>query len=78
MLKDCKSGTSIKAFNSKLQQDEYVEIKNIYHNSRPVYEVQLENGKTIRTSMEHKFLCDNGGMVALKDIVGSGLRILSL
>lgn len=78
MLKDCSVGDTIKAFNPKIQQDEYVEIKNIYHNNKPLYEVTLENGKTIRASRDHKFFCDNGEMVALKDIVESGLKILSL
>lgn len=78
MLKDCEVGNSVKAFNPQLQQNEYAEVKNIYHSFKPVYEVQLENGKTIRTSMDHKFFCDNGEMVMLKDIVGSELRILSL
>jgi DNA polymerase III subunit alpha len=77
-LKDCKIGDFIKAFSPVLEKNEFVQIKNIYHNTKPVYEVKLENGKTIRTSIDHKFLCDNGEMVALKDIVGSSLRILSL
>lgn len=77
-LKDCKRGDSIKAFNTKSYQTEYVDIKNIYHNSKIIYEITLENGKKIRTSEDHKFFCDNGKMVPLKEIVGSDLKILSL
>jgi DNA polymerase-3 subunit alpha len=77
-LKLCKKGYSIKAFNTKSGQIEYVDVKNIYHNHKQIYQVELENGKTIRTSKDHKFLCENGDMVPLKDILRLGLRVLSL
>lgn len=77
-LKDCRRGDSIKAFNTKSCQTEYVDIKNVYHNSKIIYEIILENGKKIRTSEDHKFFCDNGKMVPLKEIIGSDLKILSL
>ena len=78
MLKDCKVGQYIKAYNVKNSEIENVRIKNIYKNKKELFEVKLENGKKIRTSMDHKFLCDNGEMVKLKDIIGTELKILSI
>ncbi len=67
----------IKLVQSSIEK-RYVDIKNIYHNSKQIFEVKLENGKTIRTSEDHKFLCENGKMVELKNILRFGLRVLSL
>lgn len=78
MLKNCKRGDSIKAFNSRLSKTEYVDIKNIYKNKKELFEVYLENGKKIRTSMDHKFLCDNGRMTPLSEIINTELKILAL
>lgn len=77
-LKYCEKGDSIKSLNTKSRQTEYVTIKNIYKNHKELFEVTLENGKNIRTSMDHKFLCENGKMVKLKNIVRLGLKVLSL
>jgi DNA polymerase-3 subunit alpha len=77
-LKDCQLGQYIKAYNPKSSTIEYVKVKNKFYNEKPLYEVKLKNGKIIKTSIDHKFLCDNGEMTSLKDIIGSKFKILSL
>lgn len=56
MLKDVKIGDRIKAFDTSNQEDIIVTVKNVYKNKQYLYETTVESGKTIRTSIDHKFL----------------------
>lgn len=54
---------------------EYVEVTDIYFNKAELYEITLEDGKTIKASLNHKFLCGDGIIRRLEEIINSNLEI---
>lgn len=55
----------------------YVSVTHIFHQGiKNVVEVELDNGKKIRSTLDHKFLCKDGEKHSLKDILNSRLSIL--
>ena len=73
---DLKVGDRIKAPNENFE-DEFVEVKNIWDSEKDLYEITLENGLTIKSSLEHKFLCPDGEMRPLKEIIENDFEIVS-
>lgn len=68
-MKEISIGDKIKAFDIKKNANHFVEVKNIYHNQVEVYEVELENGKKISCSLDHKLLCRDMRMRTLREIL---------
>lgn len=57
--------------------DEFVEVVDkIEQGEQELYEISLESGKTIQCTLNHKFLCENGEILPLSDILFLGLRIM--
>lgn len=55
----------------------YCEVVAKHDNGlREVYEVILENGKKIRCTLDHKFLCSNGKKHSVKEILFNNLEIV--
>lgn len=62
-----------KIFNHK---SELVEVTDkIDTGIQHLYEVTLENNKTIKCTIEHKFLCENGQILPLYEIIEKSLKI---
>jgi len=76
-IKNIKTGDKIKAFNLKKRISEFVAVKNVFINEKPVYEITLENGRSITCSLEHKILCEDFLMHTLRDIMINNLKIAS-
>lgn len=74
---EIRAGEYIKAFNTKAKSDEYVKVLNIMENKKELYEVELDDGRKIRTSMDHKFLTQNNGMQRLEDIIAKKYKIIT-
>lgn len=55
----------------------YVKVNNIWRKKEELYEVELENGRKIKSSLEHKFLCDDKKMHPLKEIIENQLSIIT-
>ena len=58
------------------ENNEYVEVTDIYFNKADLYKVTLENGKTIKASLNHKFLCEDGIIRRLEEIINLNLSIM--
>jgi DNA polymerase-3 subunit alpha len=43
---------------------------------KEVYEMELDNGITIKCTMDHKFICDDNKAHTVRDIVENDLNIL--
>lgn len=71
-LRGVKAGDKIKAFNTFSKTDHYVKVLDVMHNEKDVSEIVLEDGKSIRTSLEHKFLCEDLQMRPLADVLTFG------
>jgi hypothetical protein len=68
-IEKLKKGDFVLSPKNKLE-DEYVEVINIYdHGTLEVYEITLNDGKKIKCTMEHKFLCSDGQIRPLSDIL---------
>jgi intein/homing endonuclease len=42
-----------------------------------MYEVELEDGKKIKCSLDHKFLTENFSMKSLREIIKEDIKIIS-
>lgn len=76
-LKDIKIGDRVKAYDVENDLNHYVEVLDVMSNERELYEVVLEDGKTLRISLEHKLLCEDKKMRPLKEIIENGYFILT-
>lgn len=77
MLFEVKPGEKIKAFNIKENKDHFVEIIDKINSKAELYEVELEDGRKIKCSMEHKFLTQEAGMQRLVDIIRNKFKIIT-
>lgn len=60
-------------------EDELVEVVDVINNGiKEVYEIQTEDGKTITCTIDHKFLCENGQILPLFEILEKGLKIMCI
>lgn len=75
-MSEISIGDKIKAYNVSEKSDHYVNVVNIYHNEVELFEVELEDGRTISCSMKHKLLTENG-MHTLEHILKNDLRIMT-
>lgn len=71
-LKDLNVGEKI--LNEK---NEFVEVTDIYVNKANLHKVILDDGKEIIASLNHKFLCEDGTIRRLEEIVYLDLKIVT-
>ena len=76
-IKNIKKGDFIVAFDIDKKKDHLVEVLNIYHNKVEMYEVELEDGKKIKCSLDHKFLTEDFSMKSLREIIKEDIKIVS-
>ena len=76
-LNKIKIGDSVLAFDSTLSKDHFVEVVDIISGSQELYLIELENGRHIRASLDHKFLTQEMGMQPIKVILAENLSIAS-
>jgi intein/homing endonuclease len=77
MLQDVVIGDKIKSYDKCNNKDIFVTVEDVIDGERELFEITLENGQTITCSMEHRFLCEDGNMRPVKDILALGLGIAS-
>ena len=69
-------GTKIKAPSDDFNGQEYVEIIEKYDTGeQEVYEIFLASGKTIKCTLEHKFLCEDNEIRPLIDIFNLNFKL---
>ncbi len=74
-IKNVRKGDFVKAFDIKSKSEHFVEVVAIHKNKAILYEVNLENGKTIKCSMSHEFVCEDGKKRPLEEIIEAKFRI---
>ena len=77
MLKDVKVGDKVKAYNVTNDLNHFVEVIDVIAGSKELYEITIEDGRTLRVSLEHKLLCEDKVMRPLKEIIEKQYRILT-
>jgi len=76
ILKDVEVGQKVK-FPIDNNQDGYVKVTGVVdQGDQDVYEAVTESGNTIRATMNHKFLCEDGEMHSLSNIVENDLLVM--
>lgn len=77
MLFEVEIGNKIRAFDVNNKKDHYVCVVNKFNNNKEVYEVELDDGRKISCSMDHKFLTEHNGMQRLEDIILHKFKIIT-
>lgn len=75
-LSNIKKGDKVLAYNVDGKTDHFVEVIDIHPNFVELFKVEFEDGRVIECSMDHKFLCEDGKMRAMKNILRGGYSIV--
>jgi len=60
--------------DSKTVEDELVEVFET--GEKEVFEIELDNGMIVKATMDHKFMCSDGKMHTVQDIVDGDMEII--
>jgi hypothetical protein len=77
MLKNVQIGDMVKAYDIDKDSNHFVEVLDVMANERELYEITLEDGRSLKISLEHKLLCEDKIMRPLKEIIKKGYSILT-
>jgi len=77
MMFEVNIGDKVKAYDVKNNKDHFVKIINKYENNVDIHEVELEDGRKIKCSLNHKFLCEDGKMRPLRKILITKSKIVT-
>lgn len=72
---DVSIGEKVLAYDVKNKTNHYVEVLNKYENKVELFEIEMDNGIVIKCSMDHKFLCEDGNMHKMSEIINKGFGI---
>lgn len=76
MMYEVNIGDMIKAYDVDNNKDHFVKVTDIFHNTAELFEIELEDGRKIKTSLDHKYLTIDG-MTSLKDIIKYNKKIIT-
>ncbi len=77
MMHEIKIGNTIKSYNLDKNIDIFTEVLEIYENKAEIYEIELEDGRKIKSSLKHKYLCEDKKMRSLEQILTEKHKILT-
>lgn len=77
MMHEINKGDSIKSYDIDNKQDIFTKVINIYENRTELYEIELEDGRKIKSSLNHKYLCEDGKMRRLSQILANKHKIVT-
>ena len=75
-ISEIKKGDSVLSYDRKEGRKHFTSVVDVHSNEACLYEVKLDDGSTIKCSLNHKFLCSDGEMHPLKEINDLGLEIM--
>lgn len=77
MMAEIKKGERIRAYDVDNDKDHFVEVINIWESEAELYEVELDDGRKIRSSLNHKYLTEGNKLIPLWEILEKNLKILT-
>jgi DNA polymerase III subunit alpha len=77
LMYEVEVGDMVRAFDVEAQCDHYVRVEEVIPSEMEVHEIELEDGRRITASLDHRFLCEDSVMRPLRDIILNGLRVLT-
>jgi len=77
LLSELKIGDNIKAPSTDFSENEFVSVVDIIDSGKKeLFEIELESGQKIKATMEHKFLCNDGNIHSLFEIIENNYEIM--
>jgi DNA polymerase-3 subunit alpha len=76
-LKDIQIGDEVLAFDSKNGVNHFVKVLDVDFHDAFLYDIEFEDGKKTKCSMDHKFLTKEEGMAPMSKIIRKGLSVAS-
>lgn len=76
MMFEVRKGEYIKAYDIKNNKDFFVKVLDKYENRIELYEIELDDGRKIKSSLNHKYLCEDKKMRTLEEIIFKNYRIM--
>lgn len=76
MMYEIKKGDLVKAYDIDKKQDHFVEVLDIVEGKAELFEIELDDGRKIITSLNHKYLTDDG-MLSLKEIIKNKKKVIT-
>lgn len=77
LMYQIKVGDMVKAYDVSNNRDHFVPVEAVFSNQREMHEIELDDGRRIVASLDHRFMCEDQIMRPLKEIILNGLRILT-
>ncbi len=78
LLYEVKNGDFVYSYDADSELLVESEVLNKIESDAELYEVQLEDGRIITASLEHKFMCEDKNMRPLKEIIEKRLNIMCI
>ena len=75
-LYEIKKGDKVKAFDVDKGVDHFVEVINVFNGTADLYEIELEDGRKIKASLKHGFLCEDEKMRSLEEVIFYQYRVI--
>ena len=75
---DAKIGDKIFSFNPDTNQTEEAEILDIIFSEAEMFEFEMEDGRLITCSMDHKFMCEDKKMRKISEILSNNHKIVCI
>lgn len=74
-LYEISPNDNVLCYDRATKKDIFVKVLNVYKNRKKMYEVEAESGHKIQTSIDHKYLCEDGTMRSLRKIIKTSQRL---
>jgi len=76
-IEDINPGDFVRSRDELTNKDIYIKVVDRHdHSVLPLYEFIMEDGETVRCTMDHKFRTTAGEMVSMKEIISRNLDIV--
>lgn len=77
ILKDVEIGDMVKSYDVSNDKNHFVKVLDVIRGKRGLYEIEIENGRKLRISFDHKLLCEDKVMRPLKDLLFGNYRVIA-
>jgi DNA polymerase III subunit alpha len=76
---DVKAGETVLSYDYYNDTVYEASVKENHRNGKKnIYEFETETGSTVKCTMDHKFLCEDGVMRPLKEIIEKNIKIIEI
>ena len=75
-IKDVEIGDFVKAYDVNNNSNHLVRVNDVVVGLKELFEMEMEDGRKIKCSLDHKFLCSNGEMLPVKEIIRYNHKIV--